>query len=245
MVSQCDKNDQQSHMTYLITPVELNCNVSTVNLWILSCVLVTTDGFLDLMNDFIGPSYNLLQHFTNHYLRLDILDFWPHYTKPLVQFNSQRKSELLYGWRFTANQFVFATRPLRITTCNFIFQLNTCGYSPLVTSSLTRGWVCRLQLLLVLASTVILRSESRGTHDHILLSQIQDSPNLEGQVHVFISPPPGRGLPSYTPRHWVPFSSPPTNGRATLASRYIASDRTPRKHVHCLAMDVLYCRVLL
>jgi hypothetical protein len=36
--------------------------------------------------------------------------------------------------------------------------------------------VCRLQLLLTLVSTVILRSESRGTHD------------LEGQVPVFISP---------------------------------------------------------
>jgi hypothetical protein len=43
-----------------------------------------------------------------------------------------------------------------------------------------------LQLLLVLASAVIHRSESRGTYD-ILLSQIQDSPNLEGQVHIFIS----------------------------------------------------------
>jgi hypothetical protein len=32
---------------------------------------------------------------------------------------------------------------------NFIFQLNTCGYSRYVTSSLTRGWVCRSQLLLV------------------------------------------------------------------------------------------------
>jgi hypothetical protein len=34
----------------------------------------------------------------------------------------------------------------------------------------------------------ILGSESHGTHDHILLSQIGDSPNLEGEVHVFISP---------------------------------------------------------
>jgi hypothetical protein len=53
---------------------------------------------------------------------------------------------------------------------------------------MTRGWVCRLQLLLDLASAVILRSESRGTHEHILLSQIRDSPNLEGQVPVCISP---------------------------------------------------------
>jgi hypothetical protein len=32
------------------------------------------------------------------------------------------------------------------------------------------------------------RSKSRGTHDRTLLSQVQGSPNLEGQVPVFISP---------------------------------------------------------
>jgi hypothetical protein len=32
------------------------------------------------------------------------------------------------------------------------------------------------------------RSETRRTHDHILLSQIRDAPNLEGQVPVVISP---------------------------------------------------------
>jgi hypothetical protein len=70
----------------------------------------------------------------------------------------------------------------------FFFQLNTCDHSPYVTPSLTRGWDCRLQLLLVLARAIILRSESRGIHDHILLSQIRDSSNLEGQVPIFISP---------------------------------------------------------
>jgi hypothetical protein len=77
---------------------------------------------------------------------------------------SESESELLYDWRFTANQFVLAQSPLRLTTSNFIFQLNTCGYNPHVTYSLTRGWVRRLQLL-VLASAVILRSESRATSD--------------------------------------------------------------------------------
>jgi hypothetical protein len=91
-----------------------------------------------------------------------------------------------YDWGFTASQFVLATSPLTPMT-RIIFQMNTCGYRPYVTSSLTRGWVCRLQLLLVLASAVILRSESRGTHDQILLSQIRDSPNLGGQVPVFIT----------------------------------------------------------
>jgi hypothetical protein len=42
--------------------------------------------------------------------------------------------------------------------------------------------------MLDLASAVIFGSEPRGIHDHILLSQIPDSPNLEGHVPVFISP---------------------------------------------------------
>jgi hypothetical protein len=53
---------------------------------------------------------------------------------------------------------------------------------------LTTGRVCHLQFLLAFASAVILGSEFRGTHDHILLSQIWDSPNLEGLVPVFITP---------------------------------------------------------
>jgi hypothetical protein len=101
---------------------------------------------------------------------------------------SQSESELLNDWKFTANQFVLAPSLLRPTTRIFIFQLNTCGYSPYVTSSLTRGLVCCLQLLLALASAIILSSESRGTHNHILLFAIRGSPNLEGQVPVFISP---------------------------------------------------------
>jgi hypothetical protein len=70
----------------------------------------------------------------------------------------------------------------------FHFQRNTCGYSPHATSSLMRGWVCHLQLLLSLASAVILGSESRGARNHILLFQFRDSPNLEGQVAIFVSP---------------------------------------------------------
>jgi hypothetical protein len=76
--------------------------------------------------------------------------------------------------------------PLRLTT-EYIFS-TTCCRSPNVTSSLTRGWVCRLPSLLVLASAFILGSESHGTYDHILLSQIRDSPNLKGQVPLFIWP---------------------------------------------------------
>jgi hypothetical protein len=46
-----------------------------------------------------------------------------------------------------------------------------------------RVQVCHLQLLLS-----ILGSESRRTHDHILLSQTPDSHNLKGQDPIFITP---------------------------------------------------------
>jgi hypothetical protein len=61
--------------------------------------------------------------------------------------------------------------------------------------SLTRGRVCRLQLLLALASAVILGSESLGTRDHILLSHIRDFPfrrllRLAGLWWRYSTPPP-------------------------------------------------------
>jgi hypothetical protein len=87
--------------------------------------------------------------------RSSLIHFWiSDFTSEFTA--SESESELLYDWRFTANQFVLATSPLSPTTRNFIFQLSTCGCSPYVTSSLTRGWVCRLQLLLVLASAGLL-----------------------------------------------------------------------------------------
>jgi hypothetical protein len=52
----------------------------------------------------------------------------------------------------------------------------------------TREWICSLQLLLGLTRAFILGFESRRPHDHILLSQIWDSPNLQEQILVFISP---------------------------------------------------------
>jgi hypothetical protein len=71
-------------------------------------------------------------------------------------------------------------------------QLRVCWRGAL---SLTRGRVCHLQLLLVLASTVIFGFESRGTPDHILLSQIRDFPfrrlsRLAGLQWRYLTPPP-------------------------------------------------------
>jgi hypothetical protein len=73
------------------------------------------------------------------------------------------------------------------------------------------------------------RVESRGTHDHILLSQIRDSPNAKGQVPLFISPRnrvalilPDTGFPSrcllrLAGLRWR-YSNPPPRGDRNLSS---------------------------
>jgi hypothetical protein len=53
---------------------------------------------------------------------------------------------------------------------NIVWKMRACWFGE---PSLTRGRVCRLQLLLALASAVIFGSESRRTRGHILLSQIR------------------------------------------------------------------------
>jgi hypothetical protein len=80
------------------------------------------------------------------------------------------QSQLLYDWWFTANQFVLESNPLRVTTSNFFFF----------------SWT--LAVIVLMSCTVILESRVPRTHDQILLSQFWDSPNLEGQVPIFISP---------------------------------------------------------
>jgi hypothetical protein len=131
-------------------------------------------------------------------------------------------------------------KPLLIlTTSNFISQLNTCGYSPYVTSSLTRGRVCRLQLLLVLASPVILRSESRRTVSDSRLPQ----PGGPG-LRIYI--PQEQGGPVIHSGHGFPFrrllrlaglqwrySTPPPHG---MNSQYLPS---PLSSVDCYMFRLL------
>jgi hypothetical protein len=70
----------------------------------------------------------------------------------------------------------------------FVFCL-TIAVSCCRAPSLTRGWVCNLlvQLFLYLAKVITLGSKSRRTQI-VFYCPILDSPNLEGQVPVFISP---------------------------------------------------------
>jgi hypothetical protein len=77
-------------------------------------------------------------------------------------------------------------------------QLRVCWCGAL---SLTRGLVCRLQLLLALASAVFLGSEPLWTRDRILLSQIWDFPfcrllRLAESRWKYSNPPPHES-------HWL------------------------------------------
>jgi hypothetical protein len=73
-----------------------------------------------------------------------------------------------------------------------VWQLRVCWFR---VPSLTRGRVCRLKLLLALASAVIFGSEFRRTRGHILLSQIRDISfrrllRLAGSRWRYLTPPP-------------------------------------------------------
>jgi hypothetical protein len=91
---------------------------------------------------------------------------------------SKSKSKLWYDRRSLRQSVLVSSSNLGLTT-RFLLLSDSCGFVNVV---------CLLQLLLVLATLVILGYESRGNRDHILLSQIRDSPNLEGKDPVFISP---------------------------------------------------------
>jgi hypothetical protein len=119
------------------------------------------------------------------------------------------------------DQIFITVRQLRVCQCGV--------------PSLTKELVCRLQLLLVLASAVILESQYRGSHDHILLSQIRGSLNLEGQVPVLISSK--NRMAQLYPQALGSTSSPPTTSRSTVEVFEPTSKRR-----NCVMHDDKYMR---
>jgi hypothetical protein len=80
------------------------------------------------------------------------------------------KSKLCYDRRSAGQSVLESSIHLGLTTRSLlhVWQLWVCWFGA---PFLMRGRVCRLQLLLALASAIILGFESRGTHYHILLKR--------------------------------------------------------------------------
>jgi hypothetical protein len=77
----------------------------------------------------------------------------------------------------------------------FFRQLRICYF---VAPTLTRGRVCNIMLLLVLASVV-----PRDSGPYFIVPVLESLPTWSVRSPFLY--PPGTGWPSYTPRHWVPF----------------------------------------
>jgi hypothetical protein len=105
------------------------------------------------------------------------------------------------------------TKPLR-TQNQYFFQLSNCGYSPDITSSLMRGWVCRLKLLWSSPAQSFSGLSLAGLVTIFYCPRLETPPTWRTRSPYLY--PPGAGRPSYVSRHRVPFSSPLTTRRVTV-----------------------------
>jgi hypothetical protein len=109
-----------------------------------------------------GPHMNIFPwFFASQKIRILLFSY------VLLRYN-RSKSQLCYDRRSVGQSVWVSSTHLRPKT-RFLLLSVSCG-----APSLTRGRVCRLQLLLALASAFIFGSESRGTRDRIFQSQIRD-----------------------------------------------------------------------
>jgi hypothetical protein len=88
---------------------------------------------------------------------------------------------------------------------------------------LTRGKVCRLLLLLTLASESFSSTSPAELTTVLYCLRFETPPTWKARSPYLY--PPGEGWSSYTPRHCVPFSSPPTTHRAAVEVYEPASTR--------------------
>jgi hypothetical protein len=120
------------------------------------------------------------------------------FNKAVIKLNSCPKPKLHYDWQ-SVGQFVLVWGiHLRFTTkfsfcfSNFFTQLRICWYGM---PSLTKWWVCSLQLLLGLDRAVFVGFDFRGTHDHIFMSQSETVLRLVGLLWRYSNPPPHGSTP--------------------------------------------------
>jgi hypothetical protein len=121
-------------------------------------------------------------------------------------------------------------KPLETHGQYFIFQLDTYGYSPYVTSSLMR---MGLSYSIAAGPRQHSHSQVQVPRDSWPYFTVSDSslpqPGGPGPRILY---PPGTEWPSYIPKHWVPFSSPTTTHKATVKvfePAFTGTQRTQKK----------------
>jgi hypothetical protein len=178
--------------------------------WTLMVIDLMTRKWVSSFNKYAWPfvkcSYRACR------ILLEMLPF-ALYTSPLSEKHQSQSQSHIASKRKHQNQSYTATDgkslSLGVEPHDQIFvtvwQLRSCFCGA---PSLTRGRVCLLYMLLALASTVFLGSESLGTCDHILLSQIWDFPfrrllRLAGSRWRYSAPPPYGWTPPPHKLHFI------------------------------------------
>jgi hypothetical protein len=178
------------------------------------------------MIELIGPLYNWLQQFTNHYLTHCQLLPTGHSTGTIPNSNCTVYSEFRVTLRLAlyCQSVRLGAKPIETHDQNlFSFQLNTCGYSPYVVLSDER-----MGLSFRNAAGPRRRSHSQVRVPGVSITtfyclRLETPPTWRTRSPYLY--PPGTGWPGYTPRHWVPIPSPFTTRRATVEVFDSASTR--------------------
>jgi hypothetical protein len=161
--------------------------------------------FIELSQVLTTNNYNILKitvntahkiRSSNHTLSPHMLTSTSSSTILLTFLNSQLQFFQSILWsklvrvrvRFTVWLVVYrqsvclGVEPLEIHGQTFLPQMNTYNKSPYIISSLTRGWVCHIQLLLDLASAFILGSECSPRFETSLFVASCDSQGYGGGI---------------------------------------------------------------
>jgi hypothetical protein len=123
--------------------------------------------------------------------------------------------ELYYDRRSVGQSILVSSPHLGLMT-RFLLLSDNCGFVD-----------CTIAALF--ASAVILRSESRGAHDHILLSQIWDSPQ-PGRPGPCIYIPQEQGGPVILPGTGLPYFSTPLLYESITCPPFILRCEPSREH---------------
>jgi hypothetical protein len=108
---------------------------------------------------------------------------------------------------------------------NFIFQLNTCGYSPYATSPWRDDGPVAYNCCWPSPAQSFSSPSPVGRMTILCCLRFETPPTWRARSPYFY--PSGTEWPDYTPRHWVSLSSPPTTRRATVEIFDPASTREP------------------